>query len=98
MSTTVRCSAAAMTGVATTVGAAVICGAAGASPAGSSAAGVAPDVVAVAVLATGTGLLTSSGNSFGAMAAQPQRTATDTRIAMKMRFSIFRGRGPNLQD
>src|SRR5215210_476095 len=46
----------------------------------------------------GAGFLNISGNSFGAIAAQPKRTKNDRAIAMKIRFSIVTGPGPNLQD
>src|SRR5687768_8252485 len=49
-------------------------------------------------VAAGAGFLNISGNSFGAIAAQPKRTTNDRAIAIKIRFSIVTGPGPNLQD
>jgi hypothetical protein len=74
--------------------------------AGCAAAGDALDdavvVVAVFVLAVvetaGVGFRAISGNSFGTTTLQPTRSAIERITAMNMRFSIFKGRGPNLQD
>lgn len=55
-------------------------------------------VVLVVVETAGVGFRASSGNSFGTTTLQPTRSAIERITAMNMRFSIFKGRGPNLQD
>ncbi len=46
----------------------------------------------------GAGFFASSGKIFGASQDQPTSTAMERTIAMKMRFSMVTGQGPNLQD
>jgi hypothetical protein len=59
---------------------------------------VAVVVVLVVVETAGVGFRAISGNSFGTTTLQPTRSAIERITAMNMRFSIFKGRGPNLQD
>src|SRR5687768_11585271 len=90
---TVSCTRSALTGAAATGDAAATAGGGAVLVVADVDVGVDVAVVVVAgggVVFAGAGFLASSGKSFGAIAAHPQRKAIEITIARKIRFSISR--------